>query len=342
MIAEWLLMEACKLVVVPVLTKVREPIVDHFSDTIVGQLREVLPPAFSKALFGPVSGVPAGSNPTQTSNTAPTEIDLAKAIGDVAPEARDALAGEMERILDVKLGADDVEQAARGTDAWYVSAYAAIFWRIAMLAVWEDRPIAIQGALQGRGWVTVCAPKVRGPIAPSSMWQVWQQPDPRVLRRVWQDRGPVDFFVRQIKDEAARKAEIASLNREFIIEPGDPFRPAKAESIEDGWHRIDGASRAWVLLQPDATAERAIRRKRPPGLPDLLSPKKENLWDGSFDLYPPKYKEYPADWLELLDINSPPEGIAALSAGADEFSAESETSTQAVEAALAKAGGGPE
>jgi len=42
----------------------------------------------------------------------------------------------------------------------------------------------------------------------------------------------------------------------------------------------------------------------------------------------------PPEWQELLDIVSERAGIAALSAGADEFGRDSEASAEAVEAAL--------
>ncbi|WP_454790799.1 hypothetical protein [Mycolicibacterium lutetiense] len=322
-IAGWLLMEAYKLIVVPVTDGVRKRIVERLSQKIEEPIARRLfgDDANGGQRRGDIADVrDADAGPT-------TDAEFVQTI-EAAPEAQAVLQEDIGKILDVDLRSGEVR---RGSDAWYVSAYAAIFWRIAMLAVWEERPIAIHGALQGREWVTVCVPKVHGVIAPSEMWQQWQQPDPRILRRVWQDMGPVDFFVRQIKDETARTDEVATLNKNFMIDPTAKFRPAEAESVADGWHRIDGVSRKWVQLKPDSAAEKAIRESRP-GIPDVL--RGGARYTGSLEVSPPMYAEYPPEWQQLLDIVSEREGIAALSAGADEFSRDSEASAQAVEAAL--------
>jgi hypothetical protein len=323
-IAGWLIMEAYKLIVVPVADSVRQRFVERLSKKIEEPIARRLfgeEPAEDKHKVGT-----AGEGDADAGHS--VEADFVDTI-EKAPEAHAVLEEDIGAILDLDLHSGEVR---RGSDAWYVSAYAAILWRIAMLAVWEDRPIAIQGALQGREWVTVCVPKVRGGIAPSSMWQQWQQPDTRVLRRVWHDDGPVDFFVHRVVDEAERKAEITSLNKRFMREPNDGFRPAETEPAIESWHRIDGVSRIWVLIKPDALVERAIRLKRP-GIPDIFS-EEETLWTGSLEINPPKYEDYPPEWQELIDIESEKDAIAALSAGADEFALQSEASTVAVEAAL--------
>src|SRR6266568_164317 len=179
LIAAWLVMQAYKLSVVPVASGVRQQLVTELSEKIAAPI--------SDRLFGDHAPETNGDTPSGTDADAgfTADTDFVDAI-DKAPEARAVLGGEMERILGVKLSSDgvqgDVAGVKRGSDGWYVSAYAAILWRIAMLAVWEERPIAIQGALQGREWVTVCVPRVGRAIGPSTMWR---QPDSRTLLRVF-------------------------------------------------------------------------------------------------------------------------------------------------------------
>jgi hypothetical protein len=321
LIAAWLVMQAYKLIVVPVASGVRQQFVNELSEKIAAPVSDKL---FGDHASGPNDGAPSGTD-ADAGFTADT--DFVETI-EKAPEARAVLGGEMERILGVKLGAAGVQGGVDGvkwgSDGWYVSAYAAILWRIAMLAVWEERPIAIQGALQGREWVTVCVPRVRKVIAPSTMWR---QLDSRTLRRVYNNQGPADFFVRQIKDETVRGDEVAERNEQFMIQPNAAFKPIAAESVADGWHRIDGVNRKWVLLKPDAEAEQAI--KGPPVI--LLG---EPFGERNLETNPPEFYEYPDEWQPLLRIGSEKDGIAALSAGADEFARASEASAAAVQAAL--------
>ena len=69
-----------------------------------------------------------------------------------------------------------------GTDASLVRAYEAVLWRLTVLARWEQRAIAVAGALQGRDWMTICAPQTPGGVvAPSAIWQA--APADSVLRR---------------------------------------------------------------------------------------------------------------------------------------------------------------
>jgi hypothetical protein len=312
LIAAWLVMQAYKLIVVPVATDVRQRFVDDLSAKIAAPV--------SAKLFG--DHVPEPEDDGGLASEVDTDAEL-KADTDFvdtiegAPEARAVLGEEMERVLGVKLGVGGDQSstfagARRGSDAWYVSAYAAILWRVAMLAVWEERPIAIQGALQGREWVTVCVPRVHRVINPSAMW--WHS-DSRTLLRIRGDGGPADFFVREIGDEDGRTREVAELNEQFMIDPTAVFKPTEVEFTADNWHRIDGVSHKWVRLKPDAVTEEAIASQRP------HRPASYEGRDGrlNLELFPPTFNEYPADWQPLLKIGSEQSGIAAVSAGADEF-----------------------
>jgi len=291
------------LVVLPVATGVRQRFVDELSDKIAAPL--------SETLFG-------------------DHADFVDTIGK-DPEACTVIEEELERILGVKLGAISGQGGAgagvrRGTSSWYVSAYAAILWRIAMLAVWEERPIAINGALQGRDWVTVCVPRTAKAIAPSAMWR---QSDSDMLLRVLDNQPPADFFIRQIKVESVRAREIAALNDKFMINTKATFKETEDGSITDNWHRIDGIGRRWVLLKPDTETGLAIISSRL-GARVPMPSYSLNLLNGS----PPTFDEYPAEWQSLLRIEKEANGIEALSAGADEFARASEASAAAVEAAL--------
>jgi hypothetical protein len=325
LIAAWLVMQAYKLIVVPVATGVRQRLVDDLSAKIAAPV--------SAKLFGDHVPAPEDGGGLASEPDSDAEVKAEREFVDTieeAPEARAVMGEEMERFLGVKLGVGGDQGstfagARRGSDGWYVSAYASILWRIAMLAVWEERPIAIQGALQGREWLTVCVPRVRGAINPSAMWQ---HADSRTLLRIRRDGGPADFFVRQIGDEGGRRHEVAALNEQFMIDPTAVFKPTEVEFTADNWHRIDGVYRKWVLLKPDAVAEEAIARQRP-HRPAIYGGRDVRV---DLEYYPPKFNEYPADWQPLLKIGSEEGGIAALSAGADEFARASEASAAAVEA----------
>jgi hypothetical protein len=313
LLAGWVVREAYKLIVVPVADNIRQRFVDEVSVKIADPVANKL---FHK------SAPPSGA--------VTADIDFVDTI-EKAPEAGAVLSAEMGQMLGVELSTEEdlsAVEVRKGTPGWYVSAYAAILWRIAMLAVWEDRPIAIQGALQGWGWVTVCVPRVHAAINPSTMWR---QSNPHTLLRVLHNKGPADFFVRQVKNKTVRGRTIAELNEQFMRDPDAAFKPAKTQSIADDWHRIDGLSRKWVLLKPDANAEQVVASHRP-GVKDIFTGK--SVTPPNLELHPPRFEEYPTEWQPLLEIGSEKVGIAALSAGADEFARASQASIDAVEAAL--------
>jgi hypothetical protein len=157
---------------------------------------------------------------------------------------------------------------------------------------------------------------------------MWRQSDDGTLLRVLPNQQ-VDFFVRQIKDERSRREELVTLNDRFTITPEAGFAPADVDPAEAGWHRIDGISRKWVLLKPDAATEEAILDGRSPrGLDG------RRLFTFPLDSRPPEFNEYPVEWQPLLRIPNEGHGIAVLSAGADEFARASDASAAAVEAAL--------
>jgi hypothetical protein len=315
LIAVWLVSQAYKLVAVPIANNLMKRVNDKIADKIAATT--------SKMLFG---DRPPGDNDETVggSGTAhESDLDLAKTISN-EPQIRAALNGDMEKIIGVSLRGGEGQ---RGTPAWYVSGYAAVLWRVAMLAVWEERPIAIHGALQGQEWVTVCVPGKDKVIDPSTMWR---QGDSGMLLRVI-DRPPADFFVCQIKDSSERERVLAELNQQFMIDPTAPFEPAEADSVANSWHRVDGVSRAWVLLKPDPDLERAIEDARPRYEGLNISPRDLRTW-------PLAFNEYPKEWEPLLRIGSAEDGIAALGAGADEFAGASDASAAAVEKALGKLG----
>ena len=45
-----------------------------------------------------------------------------------------------------------------GARSSQVRAYEAVLWRLAVVAAWEQRPIAVAGAVQGRNWVRSVSP----------------------------------------------------------------------------------------------------------------------------------------------------------------------------------------
>jgi hypothetical protein len=331
-LAGWLLSEACKLFIVPIADGVRKKFVDEAAQRVAAPLITTVfggrPEANSaQAVNGADSAVVSAQDAAQFVVEA-DDTALVDTIDNQSPAARTSLRKEMENILGVELGAND--NVPRGTAQWYVSAYAAILWRIAMLASWEARPIAIQGALQGPDWVTVCVPKVRGKVIdPSEMWRA-SDDGPHLILRPLPDHSLADFFVRRIKDDGERGDVVGELNLKFERNPIAAFSPKASESVVDDWHRIDGFGSVWVVLQPDA----ALAQNFPTGLPSFLNPAAPRRLQ-NFDLHPLRYEQYPKDeWQPLLDISSKQGAIAALSKGADEFASRSEASAAALEAVL--------
>jgi len=314
LIAAWVLREAYKLVVVPVGTELRQRFDKKLADKIAGSVSTTLFHAQATGDNG------EGANESEADAEVSADTEFVDAL-ETSPEASDVLRGELEGILGVSLGGAGVR---RGTPEWYVSAYAAILWRIAMLAVWETRPIAINGALQGMEWVTVCVPRVQREIDPSTMWRT----DEGSLLRVFGD-PPVDFFVRQIKDESSRQHELAKLNERFMMAPKAGLKRADDKSVATDWHRIDGLSRKWVHLKLDPATEKAlIENTSTKGMFGEL------MFRRSLKTRPPELDEYPDEWTPLLTIPSEAHGIAVLSAGADAFACASEAAAAAVDAAL--------
>jgi hypothetical protein len=131
----------------------------------------------------------------------------------------------------------------------------------------------------------------------------------------------VDFFVRRVEHAGQAATEAGKLDTKFIRTL--QFAPGPAGPMQDAWHRIDGLSRGWVLLQWDDALRKHVGqvRKTPPGFPVML------------DERPPVWDECPRNWQLLMDIPDPVAGIAALSQGVDayaEHSAEVAAAAQAV------------
>jgi hypothetical protein len=315
LIAAWLLREAYKLIVVPVGTELRQRLDRKIADRIAASV----PTSLFHAQPPESDGERANESEADAGLSADTDFvdGLEK-----EPEVADAVRGELEGVLGVSLGGAGVR---RGTPEWYVSAYAAILWRIAMLAVWENRPIAINGALQGTEWVTVSMPLVQQAIVPSKIWR--RTDDGGLLRALGNPQ--VEFFVRQSEDERSRQHEVADLNERFMIAPKAGFKDAEGTSVATDWHRIDGLSRKWVRLKLDPATEAAIIENT--STKGLFG---EPMFIRNLTTRPPEFDEYPAEWKPLLTIPSEARAIAVLSAGADAFARASDASADAVEAVL--------
>ena len=314
LVAAWLLREAYKLVVVPVASNLLQRFDNKLADNISSAV-------YKKFVQGRAQEACSG---TALGTDADNGFQADKAFVEVIeqePDAGEVLREEMESILKVSL---DLEGASKGTDGWYVSAYEAILWRVGVLATWEQRPIAIEGALQGPQWLTVCVPYTRDTPAPVNMWR---RPDTRTRLRSLRDQ-PVDFFVRQIEADNERRNELTALNDRFMISPAVPFAPGEEGSLAGRWHRLDGLQRKWVVLKPDAATQRTVNAQSPHfnGRP-LFGHR-------NFDLHPLAFDDYPPEWTPLLRIPDEATGISALSAGADGFARVSSASAAAVEAVL--------
>ncbi len=209
-----------------------------------------------------------------------------------------------------------------GKDASRVRAYEAVLWRLAVLASWEGRPIAVSGALQGRGWITLCAPRgSRGVVAPAEIWRA--EPGETALRRP-RHNAPVEFFVKSLADDASIDEEIDMVDDELSRDGFDPTQPAGPDDI-DVWHRIDALQAVWVALQPDGETEAAVIAAGEVKVDGVVIGKR--YLDTTEPL---RYKEYPKRWKPHLDVDKAV-GLDALIEGVDEFAAKSQAVCDAVE-----------
>ena len=224
------------------------------------------------------------------------------------PEIGSAVRTELEQRLGVRLetGAEGIAHDG-DADAFLVDAYEAILWRVAMLTAAGRRPLALEGALQGRSWCTVAVPSIARrfnsgkPLEPIEPRDLWRRPDEFTLERPLFD-PPVQFYVKRAP-ESGCAAELEELNRRFRRDRTEGFSPPNEGPPETRWHRLDGVQPTWVVLSPDSSAYVHIAGSR--------------SYPTDFDLDPPKYDEYPERWRGLLDLPGDLQGLAALSDGAD-------------------------
>lgn len=230
--------------------------------------------------------------------------------------------GDADRLLAI-LGGGARTGIALGeapeSDAWFVSAYAAVLWRVANMAGWAGRPIAVAGALQGPDWTTVCVP--RSPlnagqvIDPASIWTTTAA---GVRRR---QHTSADFFVRIARAAPAESAP-EGLNQEFIR--SRRFTPGPATPDEEAWHRVDGISRGWVLLQWDDALQNHILKNRSYF---MAHPRQ-------LELNPPDWNELTEQWQSIAKICNSSEAITAMRSGADAYATAAGSSKAAAKAAL--------
>jgi hypothetical protein len=219
-----------------------------------------------------------------------------------------------------------------GTDASLVRAYEAVLWRLSVLASWERRAIAVSGALQGRDWITICAPRVPGAvIAPSSIWQAADADS--VLRRPLK-RAPVKFFVRPNAGNAKPDEELTAVDTKLRRDGArrfEPTQPAEPADV-DAWHRVDGLHAVWVPLQPDTHTADALENANAHMYEKRVTFGKRNV-----EIHPPRHEEYPEEWQRaLLDIS--PTGLASLIDGIDKFASHSAAAKSAVDVLLPPGG----
>jgi hypothetical protein len=130
----------------------------------------------------------------------------------------------------------------------------------------------------------------------------------------------VDFFVRRVEHPGQAATEAAELNKEFINT--GQFDPGPAGPSKDAWHRVDGLSRGWVLLQGDDALREHIQQLR------------SYIFPVNLDTTPPKWDECPEAWQFLMDIPDPAAGIKALSDGLDKYAVDSAAVVAAARAVL--------
>ena len=230
------------------------------------------------------------------------------------PMIASKLGAEVGRQLGMDLTSREATppDVAVARDQVVLDAYEAVFWRLAVLAHVEDRPIAFEGALQGGDWTTVCVPSAgirigtSKPPAPGDVWT--RRPHRKMLQRRDDSWGRAEFFVKRAGSEQATD-EAAAINRSFRISGDSGFPPKdQGATLMDRWHRINGIASLWVQLEPDSPARSWIIAH---GV------------DQIDDIDYPRYEMYPTDWKPLLDIPNELEGVTMLGRSADAFAAES-------------------
>jgi len=320
-VVEYLLIQALKAVFGPVFGRVladaQQGAADWIERLTLRLVRRGAPPtndppsSAQTADAGPSPLAPVGGE-----GSAPTEAQIVTAFEE-HPDSTEKLRRVLEGILGVTLGGPEAEV---GDDAWFVSAYEAVLWRAAVTAGWADRPIAVAGALQGPEWVTVCVPhqhqQAGKVIDPTT---IWRAPSPQNHRRPTV-AAPVDFFVRQVEHAGQAATAAAELNSNIINTRR--FDPGPAGPSKEAWHRIDGLSRGWVLLQWDDALQEHIQQLRHTFIPVPL------------DIRPPEWDECPKEWQLLMAIPDPAAGIKALSDGIDAYAEHSKAVMAAARAAL--------
>jgi hypothetical protein len=254
----------------------------------------------------------------------PTTLDEVAELDHVtrdAPQLGSILTEELGRRLGVHL-APAGEDRWVGSDAFVVDAYAAIHWRLAALAQTEGRPLAVTGALQGDGWITVCVPD--GPLFgqpsalpdPADLW--YRVEAGRARRPPW--TPPARFLVS--KTSGSEGDEARRLNRAFRLR-GFDARLDEATGVapaSDTFMPLDGFSSLWVAIRPP--------------LPLLIEMTRHTASGIRSDASEVRYDDYPADWQRFVDIPDEAAGIRALTLGIDEAAAASDSLRARIESII--------
>lgn len=236
-------------------------------------------------------------------------------------QASSALRGSLERHLGVTLTPTGVSAGYENQDTVIVAGYEAVLWRVASLAYIENRPIVVDGALQGLGWLTLCIPTPISPRHgalpdPNGIWSRSDGP-PRLDRPTF---SLADIYVLAPSVDGRENVR-DGLNLRYRREPKDVGRPdAPGTAPRDQWHRIEAIESTWVQLEPDGPADSVIEDRSG----DPSSVRMDWL----------RHDWYPDDWYPLIDIPDEVQGMVALSAGADAFAAKSVGLKQRVAAIL--------
>jgi hypothetical protein len=273
---------------------------------------------FAKKYIG--RALSGGGPDPETSAEGEVEIDAA-----AAPEVikeDEAQAEELQEKFGVQLSSA-LSRELTGADASLVRAYEAVLWRLAVLASWERRSIAIAGAPQGSEWMTICRPhEVGRVIAPSRIWK--EVGGESALRRPLH-HVPVEFFVKPLAAGGRLDQEVNKVNTAFGRKGVDLDQPVSSD--DEAWHRIDGLRAGWIALQPDSETEERLQREYKASPGGMLGGKRH------FNTTPLEYAEYPECWGALLDIDGT-HGLAVLIDGVDKFAADSKAAGDAVESLL--------
>jgi hypothetical protein len=290
------------------------PLAEAVRDRYVQELVDRLPGAaeVSARMQQLIAGTASGDREAERRLEA--ELDADRQTARVLANALSARTGETLPSVGDQPRASGFSNDGR---AVLLDGYQRALYNLTLAAVFAGRPVVVDGALQGPGWLTACSPRFRDDSQydgllraavpePSMLWYPYSIEDVE-HGFTFPDEPNVTFHVRRLPDPQERQLELARREEQFQFTPRSSL-PASAVGTapQDRWLRIVRVRPRWVNLESDATdfavpKPEYVTLLESAGLPQTPTPR--HLLG---------FEEYPDDWRPLLKIPQPDEGIRSL------------------------------